>query len=153
MILIAHRGNTQGPNLDRENSPDYIIEAMDKGYSVEVDVWYRDKSFWLGHDSPLHKIQEDFLVDDRIWCHAKNLKALEKMITNSKIHCFWHQDDDYTLTNNGYIWTYPGKHLSERSICVMPEISMSIHDISNLKCFGICSDIVDELTFLIEKTK
>ena len=29
MILIAHRGNRNGKNVDRENSPDYIQEALD----------------------------------------------------------------------------------------------------------------------------
>ena len=32
MILIAHRGNINGPNPERENTVSYIQEALDKGY-------------------------------------------------------------------------------------------------------------------------
>ena len=38
MILIAHRGNTIGPNIEKENHPDYIDEAIKKGFDVEVDI-------------------------------------------------------------------------------------------------------------------
>ena len=40
MIFISHRGNLEGPNPERENNPDYISEALERVYSVEVDVWY-----------------------------------------------------------------------------------------------------------------
>ena len=47
------------------------------------------------------------------------------MITNNaikaKFNFFWHQQDDFTLTNRGYIWTYPGKCITPMSIMVMPE--------------------------------
>jgi len=38
MILISHRGNINGQNLEKENSPDYVLEALSKNYDVEVDV-------------------------------------------------------------------------------------------------------------------
>ncbi len=58
MKLIAHRGNTQGPNPERENSPEYIEEALNAGYDVEVDVWYdcATEKFWLGHDEPQYDV-------------------------------------------------------------------------------------------------
>ena len=37
MILISHRGNINGPNIDKENKPSYISAAIDKGYDCEVD--------------------------------------------------------------------------------------------------------------------
>ena len=39
MILIAHRGNIDGPNPELENSLQYIDKAIDSGYNVEVDIW------------------------------------------------------------------------------------------------------------------
>ena len=36
MILIAHRGNTNGKLPDRENTNDYIKEAIAKGFDVEL---------------------------------------------------------------------------------------------------------------------
>ncbi len=39
MKYISHRGNLTGINLERENSPDYIMEAVTADFDVEVDVW------------------------------------------------------------------------------------------------------------------
>ena len=56
MICIAHRGNINQVDKDRENSPDYITEAVLAGYDVEVDAWYKNNQWWLGHDEPQYKI-------------------------------------------------------------------------------------------------
>jgi hypothetical protein len=42
MYLIAHRGNINGPNKEHENSPGYILNAIELGYDVEVDIWYEN---------------------------------------------------------------------------------------------------------------
>ena len=109
MFLISHRGNINGKNVQKENSPDYILKALSFGYDVEIDVWYVNNKFFLGHDTPQYEISIEFLKNDKLWCHAKNLASLEKMLYNN-ITCFWHQTDDYTLTSKGYIWTYPKWH-------------------------------------------
>ena len=57
---------------------------------------------------------------------------------DKNIHCFWHQEDDFTLTSRGFIWTYPGKELTLKSICVLPEST----DNEIGECFGICSDVI-----------
>ena len=139
MIYISHRGNIKGKNPDTENSVPYIKEALRKGFDVEVDVWRVDDEWFLGHDDPQYKTNIDFLCDERLWCHAKNIEALHEMM-KSDIHCFWHQEDDVTLTSRGYLWTYPGKELTESSICVLPE---SVNHTS-IACAGICSDYIDE---------
>ena len=59
MKLISHRGNLEGPNPERENHPDYIYEAIQAGYDVEIDIWFVDGKFKLGHDEP----QYDFPFD------------------------------------------------------------------------------------------
>ena len=139
--IIAHRGNVYGPNEDKENSPDYILEALALGYEVEIDVWHVSGEFFLGHDGPEHKIDEIFLENDKFWCHAKNREALDAMILNKNIHCFWHQEDDYTLTSRGFIWAYPGKQSQGRAVCVMPEKTSSI-DTSTFEC--ICTDFCEK---------
>ena len=63
------------------------------------------------------------------------IEALKAML-NRGAHCFWHQEDDVTLTSNGYIWTYPGKQLTTKSICVLPELKKQNHS----ACYGICTD-------------
>tara|TARA_B100001250_G_C19778610_1_gene780791 strand:- start:543 stop:974 length:432 start_codon:yes stop_codon:yes gene_type:complete len=138
MILISHRGNLNGPIPERENSPEYINHAIKKGYNVEIDVWFKNKSFYLGHDKPMYKVKTNYLINKKLWCHAKNLEALE-VLKKAKAHFFWHQKDDIVLTSKGYFWTYPGKKLFKNSICVLPENSNK----KKFECFGICSDYIE----------
>mgnify|MGYP003660045529 CR=1 FL=1 len=138
MILISHRGNIDGSNPARENSPDYVLEAISLGYDVEIDVWKVDGKWFLGHDEPEYAIEEVFLSKEGLWCHAKNIDALGALLALG-VNCFWHQKDYYTLTNNGFIWAYPGRPLIKGAICVMPENQAAEnHDFSS--CSGICSD-------------
>ena len=137
MILISHRGNINGPIIDRENSPKYINEALDLGFNVEVDVWYENNTFYLGHDNPKYQVDAKYLNNKNFWCHAKNIEAMEALDKINGIF-FWHQNDDVVLTSNGYFWTYPGKKLLKNSICVLPENS----NIKNFNCSGICSDFI-----------
>ena len=108
MYLISHRGNINSINKDRENSPDYINEALENGFDVEVDVRFENGKFFLGHDFNQFEIDKKFLLNSKIWCHAKTNEALIAL-DQIKAHYFWHQEDDYTITSKGYIWTYPGK--------------------------------------------
>ena len=145
MILISHRGNVDGKKPHLENHPDYINEALDLGYDVEIDVWFVDGKFMLGHDEPLYETDYKFLMNEKLWVHAKNLDALIEL-KKYAIHYFWHENDTVTLTSKNYIWAYPGKQPIKGSIAVMPE--RSDDDIS--KCKGICSDVIkkykDEIT-------
>ena len=139
MILISHRGNIDGPNHDLENSPDYIETALSAGYDVEVDVWFEKAKWYLGHDKPEYQVDEKVFSHSQWWCHAKNIEALEGLMKLGA-RCFWHQEDDVTLTSDGYLWTYPGKQLTSKSICVMPER----FKYDDLNCAGICSDYISK---------
>ena len=77
--LISHRGNITG-KTKHENDPQYIVNALDQGYDVEVDVSYRDTNFWLGHDNNKHRVNLDFLSDKRIWCHLKDKESLKQIV-------------------------------------------------------------------------
>jgi hypothetical protein len=143
MILIAHRGNINGPSND-ENEPKLIMDTLVQGFQVEVDVWFQDGKFILGHDSPTYEVPDFFLEQAGLWCHAKNIDALVALQELGVKHYFWHQEDDYTLTSSGYIWTYPGKVLTELSIAVMPETIMNVADLP-LNIAGVCSDYVGVL--------
>ena len=139
-LLIAHRGNTQGPNPDKENHPDYIMEALNQGFEVEIDVWLIDNKFILGHDKPQYEVNQEFVFNENFWHHAKNLDVfgeLNHMTPSHLINTFFHDTDDATLTSQGYIWTYPGKKIVKHSIAVMPE-RVPGWDIS--KAYGICTD-------------
>lgn len=136
MINISHRGNTNGKDK-WENHPDKIIEVL-KNYNVEIDVWITD-SVYLGHDKPEYKVDYDFLNKENLWCHAKNYNALSYMLKNN-IHCFWHENDKFTITSKNFIWQYPSDIEYDNSIFLMPEL---FDNINLSKCVGICSDYID----------
>ena len=137
MLYISHRGNLNGINPKQENKPSYIFDALERSFDVEVDVWFVKDKFYLGHDEPKDLIDSKFLKIKKLWFHSKNIEALYEL-TKLNVKCFWHQNDDVTLTSNGFIWTYPGKPLTEKSICVLPELN----NIKTFNCAGICSDFI-----------
>jgi len=143
MIKISHRGNLKGPDKELENTPDYLKLAISKGYDVEVDLWVIDGKIFLGHDRPTTEVSIDFMlsIKSNSWFHCKNLEALSYLSDmNEGFVFFWHQNDDYTLTSNGYIWTYPGKITNHNSILV---VSKNI-DLSVFKdIYGVCSDYLE----------
>ena len=142
MILISHRGNTRGQDA-LENHPKFIDKALSEGFHVEVDVWKTPSGLYLGHDNPKYLIDLEYLLNDKFWCHAKNFDALNVMIEN-KIRCFWHQEDDYTITSNGYVWTYPLKQVCKNSIIVCKNLKDTKKYLQK-NIYGVCSDHVGEL--------
>ena len=142
MFYISHRGNISGQNKESENKPEYIKIALEKGFEVEIDVRFKDSQFYLGHDFAKYKIESSFLLNEKLWCHAKDIEAMNNL-KKIKAHYFWHQEDDVTLTSKGYFWTYPGKTLTNNSICVLPEISSKSKIKKIQKCAGICSDFIE----------
>lgn len=141
MIFIAHRGNIEGPNPLKENTIEYIDAAIKKGFDVEVDIWYKDWDFYLGHNKAEYKISMD-QFDIRkafLWCHAKDIPTLYKL-KNMDVHCFFHNKDDCTFTSKGYIWTYPSMTLpiTPLSICLQRHKD----NVYFGNAYGVCSDYV-----------
>jgi hypothetical protein len=134
-----------GPSKEFENKPAQIETALAMGFDCEIDLRVIDGELWLGHDEPQYKIDQEFLEQSGLWIHAKNLEALH-YLTSTELNYFWHQEDDYTLTSRGFIWAFPGKPLTERTVMLMPEwIDPSFSTLKDYKCFGICSDYVHEI--------
>lgn len=146
MILISHRGNINNIDINKENLPENIRECIKFGFDVEIDVWKKDGEWFLGHDSPDYEIDLNFISQNKtsLWCHAKNLEAFESMLQKD-IHCFWHQEDDYTLTSKGYIWTYPNKPVCKNSVIVCKSLKETQY-YANLDIAGICSDFIGALS-------
>ena len=139
MIYIAHRGNITGKNINTENTVGQINYCLSINLDVEIDIWYYHKNLWLGHDEPKYKINENFLYNKKLWCHAKNSEALFYMSNNKNIHYFWHNLDNYTITSKGYLWALSGCDLNHQTICVLPEnYDYSTNGLG--VCAGICSD-------------
>lgn len=149
MVIIAHRGLVNGPDINLENNPHQIEIALKQGFHCEIDVWFVEGLWWLGHDEPTYNINYDFLQRPNLWIHAKNLSALEKLIDNQSLNVFWHGTDAFTLTSCGYIWAYPGQLLTKKSIMVLPEWSdISLSNTQYVTCFGICTDYANQLRSL-----
>ncbi|MEY4342356.1 MAG: Synechococcus phage, partial [Pseudomonadota bacterium] len=63
----------------------------------------------------------------------------EYMLKNNIQNSFWHQEDDFTITSSGYIWTYPNKSITSQSIIVDLNKNWKT---KNYNCFGVCVDFV-----------
>ena len=64
-----------------------IKKAISMGFDVEIDVWRFGEDYWLGHDYPEYNISPEFLLNESLWCHAKNLDAFTSMLA-AVAHCF-----------------------------------------------------------------
>jgi len=150
MRLIAHRGLFEGPNSELENDPGQINIALSKGFNVEVDVWYVNGEWVTGHDEPIYKVDLKWLQNENFWIHCKNEDAFEQMsYISPKLHYFWHQTDNYTLTSYSVPWVYPGKKLFKTAICVLPEDFMKLKDVKKLNVYGFCSDYISEIREIV----
>ena len=136
MLLIAHRGNLDGPD-PRENEPAYVERALTHGFHVEVDVWARAGRLYLGHDGPDHPVAEPFLARPRVWCHAKDVVAMRALLA-AGAHCFFHERDAVALTSRKFLWTHPEPDavLTDRSVLVVrgPELPR------RERFYGVCGD-------------
>jgi hypothetical protein len=134
MKVISHRGNLEGRQNSLENRPEYIKEALSTGFDTEIDVWYVNNNFYLGHDNPTYKTDLIFLKTKGLWCHAKNLEAFITLKEN-KIHTFWHETDKVTLTSRGIPWCFIGIYIPKGiTVCLNPELTLPDY----IK--GICTD-------------
>lgn len=144
MILISHRGNISGPNHEQENHPDYIWAAIQAGYDVEVDIWFKNGKFMLGHDEPQYEFPFGLIQNhhSKLWIHCKNMDALSKLNeldpVGSKLNYFMHENDLGVLTSRSYIWS---TNTFDRGILVMPE-AFNKEPIETT--LGICSDYIEK---------
>jgi hypothetical protein len=141
LILISHRGNTNGKFESYENEPAYIDKAISEGYDVEVDAWMIDGVLFLGHDAPQYGVTQKWFNEryQHLWVHCKNIEAMEWFNMIGGFNYFWHESDTITLTSKNYMWVYVGKQPIKNSIAVMPELNND--DVS--QCIGICSDYIE----------
>jgi hypothetical protein len=149
--VIAHRGNIDGPSK-MENAPSHIDTAVNAGFDVEIDVWGVNGKLLLGHDEPKYSIRERSLSEilSVAWLHCKNLESIltiQEKFPNANY--FWHQSDDFTFTSKGYIWTYPGKELTSKSVLVLPELQEE--RFTKYDPYGVCTDYPFNYKKLFEK--
>jgi hypothetical protein len=147
---LLHRGISMSDTLP-ENDQLTIKHRNDMGYACEYDIWFFNNSWWLGHDKPIYSIA---CIDTFIRQCTNNLIHAKDGITFAEIikYCrergyrneiFYHTTEDYVLTSNMNIITYPGKYIVDSSICMMPENAgrtYSTDERNNMT--AICSDLI-----------
>ena len=144
MVLISHRGNVNGRVLDRENTEQYIDDAIALGYDVEIDVWYQDANYWLGHDNPERVIDLRWLLKrkDNLWIHCKNFRALSSL--SDHLTVFYHSQEAYTLISNGLIWAHNIHDVDDK--CIIPLLDdKDVEQWKPVHVHGVCSDYVEAL--------
>jgi hypothetical protein len=144
MIFISHRGNIEGISPEIENSPDYIDAAIEAGYEVEVDIREKDGSLFLGHDAPQYPVRISWLLyrKDKLWLHLKDYNSLS-IIDQHDLRYFWHEQDRFTLTSNGYIWSHDFQNpMTHR--CIVPLLSLEeVRDYRQFDFYAVCSDYIE----------
>lgn len=142
MRLIAHRGNINGPEFSildgtRENTLDHLLNALGRGYDVEVDVMLIKDKMYAGHDLPLYDMTGWDLPIDRTWYHCKNVDAFVHL-SHDGVNAFMHDSDDYAFTTHGYLWANVGRPcVSGNSVQVLPEQSGWRIDTN---AYAVCTD-------------
>ena len=152
MKFISHRGNLKSITKDEENNPQKIEKVIKLGYDVEIDLRVDKEKIYLGHDFNQYCINDKFLDKhkNKLWIHAKNDEAI-KYLANSKYNYFWHENDAYTITSKGFLWTHTKTNskfkkskfvFSKKTILTLPELSKinNIQLILEKNYYGICSD-------------
>jgi hypothetical protein len=147
--LIAHRGLIKGPSKTLENQPHNLRATLEQGYDCEIDLWVFDNRLYLGHDGPQFNVTQAFIENPKFWIHAKNLEAFY-WLTDTQLTYFWHENDKFTLTSNGYIWSYPEQDLTNKSIRLMPEwADPGLTTVKENVCYGVCSDYILKINELL----
>lgn len=146
MELISHRGNLNGADPERENNIIYIKEAIDLGFSVEIDVWVINETWYLGHDNPDYKIVLDGLSDfrDHLYLHIKTPRNKVDVSCLKPFNYFWHEDEPFVITSKGDKWYYPCASVQTDGVNLMPEFSMGLEKFKEVMslCPAVCSDYV-----------
>jgi hypothetical protein len=147
MKIISHRGNLTGPNKSRENSPDYIEEAMTNGYDVEVDLRMKGVDLYLGHDEPQYSITKSWITDRKkmLWVHTKDKESLLYMVHEiPDAQFFYHERERYTIVSNGLVWAHDFS-LKLTDKCIVPTLSLDeIEKYNGRGVYALCTDYVAE---------
>ena len=135
LYIISHRGNLRGRLPERENTLDYIDEAIAEGFDVEIDLWFHEGKFFLGHDGPETEVQMQQLIDRsfNLWVHAKNLDVVTYLL-QTELHWFWHDKDTMTLTSEGIPWAQPGQFVPNGITVEFEIINIPSY------ALGVCTD-------------
>lgn len=139
--FISRRGNLKGPNFKRENSPDYIIEAINRGFDCQIDLQILEEVIYLGMN-PRYIIDVDFLLinAEKLWIHCLNINSIDYLLQFPELNVYLHENDSCVLTSKKNVWDCKHNELSlKNTINAMPEWNGWK---TNAKSLGVCSDYI-----------
>jgi hypothetical protein len=137
MIYISYYGNIFNKNVDLENEPLYIINAINNGYNVLIDIQLINDNYYLGGK---YIIEFDFFYKykDYLWCNC--LDDITYINLRNNIN-------DIKIINdlNDLEWGYK-EEINRNFISVLPELFKNNYEIRELKnksnFLGICSSYI-----------
>lgn len=141
MNIYSHRGNLSGKS-PRENEPAFLQEAIAAGFHVEVDLWFVDGAYFLGHDGPVHRIDLADFDREEVIFHLKSPHVPPLRHADA----FAIENDDYVLTLRGLLWTNYGQAPTLHSVMCSPELVGDTRPIDEFVraiqqgAAGICTD-------------
>lgn len=126
--IIAHRGLLEGPDNTLENRIDKIAQHCFNSITSEIDIWYKDGVYKIGHDSPGAEIPLDFLYNYRhlLLIHTKNVDTFAhfhdlRYHKGIDFHYFYHTEENVVYTSRGCVIPYPGVTVHNGWMDMMPE--------------------------------
>lgn len=153
MRIYAHRGNLDGVSSE-ENSPALVRRALEEGFGVEVDLWEIDGAHFLGHDGPTYPIDLAAFDLPGIVFHLKtpHVPALRHA------DAFAIDNDRYSLTLRGSLWTNYGQPAGPAAIVCAPELVANSEPLEafvgrNALARGICTDFPRRVMRILEDQK
>jgi hypothetical protein len=146
MIIVAHRGNLDGPDSCNHNI-EKLHKAIQAGFYVELDLWLKDGKYYLGHDKPEQQITLAEFDHPQVFFHLKNLF----LPTLNFADAFAIHQDNYALTLRGKLWCNYGAGFVENSIVCAPELvgaNQSLNEFlyEHKNAWGICTDYGHEVS-------
>ena len=149
MLFISYQGIFDGQNYQDANTPTQISKAFNAGFSCMVDVWRVNGILYLGTNEPITQVTEKYLQGPRFWINAKN-NEMQEWISSQPANLYPNyfsfatpQENTSTETSSGKLITPGTVAINNTSIIFLPEVTdQSLFSTVQLKCFGICSNMV-----------
>jgi 3-deoxy-D-manno-octulosonate 8-phosphate phosphatase (KDO 8-P phosphatase) len=172
MRLIAHRGNYNGPDPERENTVAYLEAALKAGFDVELDVFCENGVLYLGHDRKVKRGSQpviemgqrvmgwiefnrvpsiEWLRDSRKWVHCKDQASYDILSVYQDCQCFMHDTEPHVSVfgyRDGYLsWVHGDQPFPPDRHAIIHQSKLK-QDTKPGDYYGVYGHHVGQLSFL-----
>lgn len=153
MYFFSNLGNINCKNEELENTPDYILNALNHNYYVKINVIYYNDNLYLRNKFNDIKIDLSFLEKNEILIECLDFLTLNFfiMLNSNKIHYFYNNNNinNISLTSKQFIISY--KETSKYTILIDSKNYHRDGDIDIGICLGICSNFIESYKHIYDK--